>query len=125
MIPVVCFRLTEIRIIHRQAIAILLAVPAFEYKVLIGVDPTTTVGGIKFEDGTPEQSSGDVDIFQFTQPTQKNTGTTLTAVGFKNSTAHIVQILGPICDSNAVEITSFKAQSASFFSVLLQWLGLR
>lgn len=97
------------------------------YTVIIGVDPTTGVGGIKYEDGSSEQSAGDVDIFQFTQPTQKNTGTELTDVGFKNGNgAYVVQILGPICDpNNAVEFTSFKAQSASLISMLLQWLGLR
>ena len=89
-------------------------------------DPTTQVNGIKFDEGTP-QSVGDVDIFQFTQPTQLNPGTGPNVVGFKDgNVAAQVEIQGPICDgSSAVELTSFKAQSLSLFGRLLQWLGLR
>ena len=98
------------------------------YQVVVSSspDPTTQVGGIKFEGGTP-QSVGDVDIFQFSQPTQSDPGAGPNWVGFK--TGHVaeqVEIDGPKCDgSSAVELTSFRAQSLSLFSRILQWLGLR
>jgi hypothetical protein len=98
-------------------------------------DPTTGVGGIKFQDpvypASPEQmQAGEVHIFQFTQPTQSVGGydpNKLRPVGFKNgNTGEPVYLYGPICDgSSAVELASFEAQSMSLFGRLLQWLGLR
>jgi hypothetical protein len=100
-----------------------------DYSVVVSSDPdpTTQVGGIKFEDPTAEQLEDEVHIFQFSQPTQQNPGAEYQYVGFKNgNTATQAEILGPICDgSSAVELTSFKAQSMSLFSRILQWLGLR
>ncbi len=105
-----------------------------EYNVEVSgaPDPTTLVGGIKFQDPVfptrpHQQQVGEVHIFQFTQPTQTDTGTALRPVGFKNGNAGVqAMLLGPICDgTNAVELTSFRAQSMSLFSRLLQWLGLR
>jgi hypothetical protein len=98
------------------------------YSVNIGFDPTTGVNGIKYEGGSP-LSTGDVDIFQFTQPTQTNPGTELNDIGFKTgiggSIGSVVSLQGPICGTSAVELTSFRAQSMSLFGRLLQWLGLR
>ena len=85
-------------------------------------DPTTLVGGIKFEDPSVEQLAGEVHIFQFTQPTQLNPGTGPRLIGFKDGNAGAqVWIHG----TSAVELTSFRAQSMSLFGRLLQWLGLR
>lgn len=98
------------------------------YNVVVGFDPTTGVEGIKFEDGVPEQTAGEVDIFQFTQPTQMNPGYEKTPFGLKDGNGgygYPNEIMGPICGSSVVELTSFQAQSMSLFSRLLAWLGLR
>jgi hypothetical protein len=96
------------------------------YDVVVSgtLDPTTLVGGIKFEGGV--LTEGNVHIFRFTQPTQSNTGTIDRPVGFKSGhTETQVLLQGPICDgSSAVQLTSFSAQSMSLFSRILMWLGL-
>ncbi|MDF1515882.1 MAG: hypothetical protein P1S60_18890, partial [Anaerolineae bacterium] len=100
--------------------------PNIDYTVAVGVDPTTGVNGIKFEDPSAEQGEGDIDIFQFTQPTDSSTSLALTDIGIKDGNGqNVVQLLGPDCNYNAVELTSFRASSASLFGKLLQWLGLR
>lgn len=100
--------------------------PGINYNVVVGFDPTTGVEGIKFEDGIPEQTAGEVDIFQFTQPTQMDPGWEKTPFGLKDgNSGYPMEIMGPICDGSAVELTSFQAQSMSLFSRLLAWLGLR
>lgn len=104
----------------------------YDVEVTGSLDPTTLVGGIKFQDPVfpappDQQQAGEVHIFQFTQPTQSDPGLALRPIGFKNGNpVQPVTLWGPICDgTNAVEVTSFKAQSMSLFAKLMQWLGLR
>jgi hypothetical protein len=104
----------------------------YDVEVTGDPDPTTLVGGIKFQDpvfpSAPyQQEAGEVHIFQFTQPTQSNPGMALRLIGFKDGNlGEPIYLAGPICDgSNAVELTSFSAQSVSLLSRILMWLGLR
>jgi hypothetical protein len=116
-----------------------------EYIVQIGEDPTTGVGGIKFEDGEPglgEDGAVQVDIFQFDLPTQ-NIGVGDVDVGIKAAGAYTATIDGPIfqettttvsgdapliescTEPTAVRLVSLQASRLSFFGRILSFFGLR
>ncbi len=116
-----------------------------EYVVQIGEDPTTGIGGIKFEEGEPllgEDGAVEVDIFQFDLPTQ-NIVVGETNIGIKAAGAYTGTIDGPtfqegantregeppIIDSceipTSVKLVSLRASHLSFFDRLLSFFGLR
>jgi hypothetical protein len=124
--------------------------PGIDYTVGVGIDPTTGVSGIKFEEGEPnlgEDGAVETDIFQFRLPTE-NTGIGEIPVAVKNADSYTGTISGPefqestnsvqtqtllqveaptitSCDvPTAVNLTSFQAQSGGFFGWLLAFFGL-
>lgn len=121
------------------------------YKALVGMDPTTGVSGLKFEDGEPglgEDGAVETDIFQFRLPTA-NIGIGDTQVAVKNRNVYTGIISGPVFQESeaaaqtqtllqveapvitscevptAVNLTSFQAQSGGLFGWLFNFLGLR
>jgi hypothetical protein len=120
-----------------------------EYTVVVGMDPTTGVSGLKFEDGQPNLGEGgamETDIFQFRLPTA-NIGIGDVPVAVKNKDSYDGTISGPVFEEGAgssqgtffqedapvitscevptaVNLTSFQAQSGGFFGWLLNFLGL-
>lgn len=116
-----------------------------EYVVQIGEDPTTGVGGIKFEDGEPglgEDGAIEVDIFQFDLPTQ-NIGIGETQIGIKAAGSYTGTIDGPTFQEGAnaregeaplidscevptsVKLVSLQVSRLTLFDRLLSFLGLR
>ena len=113
-----------------------------EYVVQIGEDPTTRVGGIKFEDGEPglgEDGAVEVDIFQFDLPTQNFDIGEIT-IGIKAPGSYTNTIDGPVfveganSDADgvvvesctvptAVRLVNFRASRLSIFDWLLSLLG--
>lgn len=120
-----------------------------DYTVVVGIDPTTGVSGLKFEEGEPnlgENGAVETDIFQFRLPTA-NIGIGDVSVAVKNQNSYDGTISGPVfqeglgsqngtflndeapiitsCEvPTAVSLTSFQAQSSGFFGWLLSFLGL-
>lgn len=82
------------------------------YTVLLGLDPTTGVDGIKYEDPDPEAvGTGDTQIFQFTTAlSDPRVGdvAVATKTGIAEETATIA---GPVCAPTAVTLSSASTQS--------------
>jgi hypothetical protein len=115
-----------------------------EYIVQIGEDPTTGVGGIKFEEGEPllgEDGAVEVDIFQFDLPTQ-NIGVGEITFGIKAAGDYTGTIDGPTfqdtgesgegdsaliqsCEEpTAVRLVDLRASRLTFLDRLLSFFGL-
>ena len=115
-----------------------------EYTVVLGPDPTTGTGGIKYEDGTPnlgEDGQVETDIFQFTMPTQ-NIAVGETTFGIKAADGYTGTIQGPVfeeganltsgsplitaCEEpSAVSLISFRSTRFVLPGWLLRFFGLR
>jgi hypothetical protein len=115
-----------------------------QYIVEIGTDPTTGVGGIKFEDGEPplgEDGAVEIDIFQFDLPTQ-NVAVGEINVGVKAAGSYTGTIDGPTfqesaeasendallikscTEPTAVRLVNLRVSHLSFFDRLLNFFGL-